>query len=140
MNLLKFIPIKLTFLLVLGILIGYFFDIGIEFPILLTLVFLSVLGLLLFKEKETIGISFGIIAAFTTIVLGILIVAMAQPKNTDAHYSNILPNQQESWKIKVTEVLKSNSFSERYFAEVAEYNSYKASGKIILNRAIDSTF
>ena len=90
MNLLKFIPIKLTFLLVLGILIGYFFDIGIEFPILLTLVFLSVLGLLLFKEKETIGISFGIIAAFTTIVLGILIVAMAQPKNTDAHYSNIL--------------------------------------------------
>jgi competence protein ComEC len=140
MNLLKFIPIKLTFLLVLGILIGYFFDVGIKFPLLLILVFLSVLGLILLKEKKANGISFGIIAAFTTILLGVLIVAIAQPKNADDHYSNILPNQQESWKLKVTEVLKSNSFSERYFAEVAEYNSYKASGKIILNKAIDSTF
>ncbi len=140
MNFLKFIPIKLTFLLVLGILIGYFFDIGIKPPLLLTLVFLSVLGLILFKEKKAIGISFGIIASLTTIFLGVLIVAIAQPKNADDHYSNILPNQQESWKLKVTEVLKPNSFSERYFAEVAEYNSYKASGKIILNKAIDSTF
>lgn len=140
MNLLKFIPIKLTFLLVLGILIGYFFDIGTKPPLLLVLVFLSVLGLILFKEKKTIGISFGIIASLTTIFLGVLIVAIAQPKNANDHYSNFLPDQQESWKLKVTEVLKPNSFSERYFAEVAEYNSYKASGKIILNQAIDSTF
>lgn len=117
-----------------------FFDIGIKFPLLLTLFFLSVLGFILFKEKKAVSISFGIIAALTTIALGVLIVAIAQPKNANAHYSNILPNQQESWKLKVTEILKSNSFSERYFAEVAEYNSYKASGKIILNRAIDSTF
>ncbi len=140
MNLLKFIPINLTILIVLGILIGYFFNIGIKLALLLTLVFLSVLGLILFKEKKAIGIYFGLIAAFTTIFLGVLIVAIAQPKNADDHYSNILPNQRESWKLKVTEVLKPNSFSERYFAEVAEYNSYNASGKIILNQVIDSTF
>lgn len=139
MNLLKFIPIKLTFLLVLGILIGFFLDIRIKFSLFITLIFLSLLGFILFKGKKTIGLSFGIIAAFTTILLGVLIVAIAQPKNADGHYSNILPSQQESWKLKVTEVLKSNSFSERYFAEVVEYNSYKASGKIILNQAIDST-
>ena len=140
MNLLKFIPIKLTFLLVLGILIGHSFDIGIKSPLLLTLFFLSALGFILFKEKKAVGISFGIIAALTTILLGVLIVAIAQPKNADDHYLNILPSQRESWKLKVTEVLKSNSFSDRYFAEVTEYNSDLASGKIILNQAIDSTF
>ena len=124
--------------MVLGILIGYYFNIEIKFPLLLTLFFLSILGFILVKEKKTIGISFGIIAAFTTIFLGILIVAMTQPKNANDHYSNILPTQQESWKLKVTEVLKPSSFSQRYFAEVAEYNSFKASGKIILNQAIDS--
>ena len=140
MNLLKFIPIKLTILIVLGILIGYFFDIGIKFPLLLTLFFLSVLGFILSKEKKAVGISFGIIAALTTILLGVLIVAISQSKNADDHYSNILPNQYKNWKLKVTEVLKSNSFSVRYLAEVAEYNSHIASGKIILNQAIDSTF
>ncbi len=140
MDLLKFIPIKLTFLLVLGILIGYFFNIEIKFPLLLTLFFLSVLSFILFQEKKAVGISFGIIAALTTVCLGILIVAIAQPKNANDHYTNISSTQQENWKLKVTEVLKPNSFSERYIAEVTEYNSYKASGKIILDKAIDSTF
>ena len=140
MNLLKFIPIKLTFLLVLGILIGYFFNIEIKFPLLLTLFFLSVLSFILFQEKKAVGISFGKIAALTTVCLGILIVAIAQPKNANDHYTNISSTQQENWKLKVTEVLKPNSFSERYIAEVTEYNSYKASGKIILDKAIDSTF
>ena len=139
MNLLKFIPIKLTFLLVLGILIGYFFNIEIKFPLLLTLFFLSVLSFILFQEKKAVGISFGKIAALTTVCLGILIVAIAQPKNANDHYTNISSTQQENWKLKVTEVLKPNSFSERYIAEVTEYNSYKASGKIILDKAIDST-
>ena len=126
--------------MVLGILFGYLFDIEIKFPLLLTLVFLSVLGFILLKEKKAVGISFGIIAALTTVCLGVLIVAIAQPKNANDHYSKISTTQQESWKLKVTEVLKPNSFSQRYFAEVAEYNSYKASGKIILNQSIDSTF
>jgi len=124
--------------MVLGILFGYFFNIEIKSPLLLTLVFLSVLGFILFKEKKTVGISFGIIAALTTVCLGVLIVAIAQPKNANDHYSKISTTQQESWKLKVIEVLKPNSFSQRYFAEVAEYNSFKASGKIILNQSIDS--
>ena len=124
--------------MVLGILLGYFFNIEIKFPLLLTLFFLSVLSFILFQEKKAVGISFGIIAALTTVCLGILIVAIAQPKNANDHYSNISPTQQESWKLKVTEVLKPSSFSQRYFAEVVKYNSLKASGKIVLNQAIDS--
>ncbi len=138
MGLIKFIPIKLTILLVLGILVGYFFEIGIVFPFLFTLIFLSALGLILVKQKKTLGLSFGIIAALTTIFLGVLIIGIAQPKNAIDHYSFITSNKQETWKLKVIEVLKSTSFSERYIAEVTEYISYKASGKIVLSRAIDS--
>ena len=139
MDLLKFIPIKLTFLLVLGILVGYFFDLGIVFPFLLTFILLSILGFILVKQKRTIGMSFGIIAALITACLGVLIAGLARPNNTNNHYSNITTSEPESWKLKITEVLKSSTFSERYIAEVAEYNSYKASGKIILSIAIDST-
>lgn len=139
MHLLKFIPIKLTILLVLGILFGYFFDTGVEFPLLLTLVFLCALGFILVKEKKAIGISFGLIAALTTFCLGILLMARVEPKNANDHYLNIISVEPQNWKLKVTEVLKSTAYSDRYFSEVSEYNSFKASGKIILTKAIDST-
>ncbi|NNK75758.1 MAG: ComEC family competence protein [Maribacter sp.] len=139
MHLLKFIPIKLTLLLVLGILVGYFYNPGIEFPAIFTVVFLSTLGVILVKQKKAIGLSFGIIAALTTICLGMLITALSEPKNANDHYSNLPTNEPETWKLKVTEELKSNSFSERYIAEVLLYNTYKATGKVLLQRPIDTT-
>jgi competence protein ComEC len=138
MQLLKFIPIKLTLLLVLGILIGYFFDTGIEFPALLSLVFLSLLGFIWVKQKMAIGLSFGITAALTTICVGILSMALAQPKNANDHYSKLSSNEQETWQLKVTEILKPNSFSERYIAEIASCNRQKASGKILLQRTVEA--
>lgn len=138
MDLFKFVPIKLTLLLILGILTGYFVNAGIRFPFLLTLAFLTTLGILLFNQKKAIGISFGIIAACTTVSLGVLIVALAQPKNATDHYSHIESNGPDTWKLKIIEVLKPSSFSERFIAEVTHYRTKKASGKIILNLATDS--
>ncbi len=124
--------------MVLGILIGYFFNIEIKFPLLLTLVCLSVLSFILFKEKKTIGIFFGIIAFLATILLGVLIVAIAQPKNASNHYSHYESNGPDTWQLKIIEVLKPTLFSERFIAEVEHYNTKKTSGKVILNLAIDS--
>ena len=140
MKLLEFIPIKLTLLLVLGILTGYFINTGIRLPFMLTLVSLSILGILLFKQKKAIGVTFGIIAACTTIFLGILIFALAQPKNATDHYSHITSKGSETWKLKITEVLKPTSFSHRFIAEVMHYQTKKASGRIILNLPIDPIY
>jgi competence protein ComEC len=140
MKLLDFIPIKLTFLLVMGILIGYFINTGIQLPLLLTLVSLLTLGIILSNQRKAIGVTFGIIAACTSVFLGMLIIALAQPKNTSDHYSHMKANGPETWKLKIIEVLKPTSFSERFIAEVTHYQTKKASGKIILNLAIDSVY
>jgi competence protein ComEC len=140
MKLLDFIPIKLTILLVLGILMGYFINTGIRLPFLLTLVCLIALGFVLVKQKKAIGVTFGILAACTTVFLGMLIIARAHPKNASDHYSHQKSNGPETWKLKIIEVLKPTSFSERFIAEVTHYQTKKASGKIILNLAIDSVY
>ncbi|MGB5436372.1 MAG: ComEC/Rec2 family competence protein [Maribacter sp.] len=138
MKLLDFIPIKLTLLLVLGILIGYSFNTGIRVPLLLTLVSLLTLGILHFKQKKARGITFGIMAACTTLFLGILIVALAQPKNAIDHYSHFKSNGPDTWELKIIEVLKPTSFNQRFIAEVTYYQQRKASGRIIVNLATDS--
>lgn len=139
MKLLAFIPIKLTILLVLGILMGYFLPIGIGLALGLSLFFLSILAFILFNKKQFSDISFGAITALTTIGIGVFIVSMAQPKYHTDHYSNSTPNEQENWKLKITEVLKSSTFSERFIADVQSYNSFKASGKIILSLPLDAS-
>ena len=138
MKLLDFIPIKLTLLLALGILIGYSLNTGIRAPLLLTLVSLLTLGILHFKQKKAKGITFGVMAACTTLFLGILTVAMAQPKNEIDHYSHFKSNGPDTWKLKIIEVLKPTSFTQRFIAEVTYYHKRKVSGRIILNLATDS--
>lgn len=138
MKLLDFIPIKLTLLLALGILTGYSLNTGIRVPLLLTSVSLLTLGIIYFKQKKAKGITFGVIATCTTLFLGILIVAMAQPKNSIDHYSHFTSNGPDMWNLKIIEVLKPTSFTQRFIAEVTYYQKRKASGRIILNLATDS--
>lgn len=139
MKLLQFIPIKLTMLLVLGILTGYYLDTGIIGPITLTLLSLTVLGYLFFSKKVTNAFTFGGVTAIATLFLGVLIIGIAQPKNYADHYSNQHTSEIGEWKLKITEVLKSSTFSNRFIADVVALNTKKVSGKIILSQAIDST-
>lgn len=87
MDLLKFVPIKLILVLILGILLGNTIDFGIQLTSILTLVFLSILGVIFFKQTEKDSPYFGIIVVLATISLGMLSVALAQPKNAKNHYS-----------------------------------------------------
>lgn len=139
MSLLKFIPIKLTLCLVLGILIGYYFKLGIKVPLFTSIVFIAVLGFIFLKQKSRNSISFGIFSLLTVIFLGILSVSLWQPKNQKDHYSHQNFEIEHLWKVKVREVLKSNSFSDRYIGNVFSVDEKKTSGKLILNLYRDST-
>ena len=97
MKLLQFIPIKLTMLLVLGILTGYYLDTGIIGPITLTLLSLTVLGYLFFSKKVTNAFTFGRVTAITTLFIGVLIIGVAQPKNYADHYSNQQTSEIGEW-------------------------------------------
>ena len=139
MSLLKFIPIKLTICIVLGILIGNYFKIGVYIPLFICIVSIALLAIIFSKQKSRTSISFGIVALFSTICLGILSVSLWQPKNQKDHYSNLHFKTEHIWKIKIREVLKSNSFSDSYIGTVLAMDKKTVSGKLILNFYRDST-
>ncbi|TDT43804.1 competence protein ComEC [Maribacter spongiicola] len=138
MKLLAFIPIKLTLLLILGILIGYFFSFNLLHILLFTtFLFLLLAGIFLF-EKNTKSILFGTIAALTFVSLGVYSYTAAQPINYSSHYSNRQNNNNELWTLKIKEVLKPNQFSTRYFASVKSIGNRQVTGTILLTIPIDS--
>src|SRR5680860_1320583 len=124
MNLLRFVPIKLTLLLVLGILLGRYLQLDIILPVTVTGIFLILLGFLFYRDKRATSFTahgktsniFGVLVVFTTISIGILAVSSTYPKNQPGHYSHKDVTGNHLWKIKIHEVLKSSAFSERYLS------------------------
>ena len=139
MKLLAFIPIRLTLLLILGIVLGDFFDFS-PFPLLVCT--LSLFGLLtlyfVFSHKRT-DFLFGLIAGLTTVALGTFCYAQAQPIHQDHHFSHINTNKTNLWNVKIMEVLKPNRYSDRYIAAVQRLNSETVSGKLLLSVPVDTT-
>ncbi len=133
MHILRFISIKLAFFLVLGILLGYFLHIKPLVPILLLLLLISALAIT-FRKKEKV-LMFGILSGIAVVTLGILTVTLSKPGNHHDHYSHLKLNEVQVWHVKIHEVLKPNSFSERYVATVVTVNNSKKVGKIILTSA-----
>ncbi|MDP5061693.1 MAG: ComEC family competence protein [Maribacter sp.] len=138
MKLLAFIPIRLTLLLILGILIGYFFSFNLLYILLFTTFLFLLLAGIFFFEKNTKSILFGTIAALTFVSLGIYSYTAARPINYSSHYSNRQNTKNELWTLKIKEVLKPNQFSTRYFASVKSIGNKQVSGTILLTIPIDS--
>ncbi|WP_047416668.1 ComEC/Rec2 family competence protein [Cellulophaga sp. Hel_I_12] len=139
MQLLKFVPIKLTLFLVAGILTGYYFNFSILFPFISVLLLIIILGFLFKIKKRTSSALFGVIALLSTFCIGLFAVSMANPKNYKTHYSNFNGNEVQAIQLKIVEVLKPNSFSARYIAETQAIGKQVASGKLLLSIAKDST-
>lgn len=136
MHLLKFISIKLTLFLILGILIGRYLNLGIQISILLTAIFFGILSYLFFNKTPRNSISFGIVTFITTICIGILAISLWKPNN---HYTHQNLEKSYTWKFKIREVLKSSSFSDRYVANILSANEKNIEGKILLSFTSDST-
>ncbi|MGI9551412.1 MAG: ComEC/Rec2 family competence protein, partial [Aurantibacter sp.] len=140
MKLLRFVPIKLTLFLVLGILLGSTLDFGILPSLILTSIFVVALGVVFFKERSRKGPVFGITTALLTITMGVLSVALSNPLNAHNHYSKQGLQTEGSWRLKIREVLKPTSFSNRYLANVLSLDGEKVSGKTLLNQPHEPTF
>lgn len=133
----QFISVRLSICLIVGILWARFFDL----PLLPVLGF-SILGIIavgvLLKKSDRKSIAFGVVSAITTLCIGILSFCLAQPKNVSNHYSHQNTNNAVVWKLKIDEVLKPNSFSDRYIATVIVLDNKEANGKILLSLLKDS--
>ena len=139
MNLLRFIPIKLTLLLVIGIVIGKYFGLGVLLPLTLTLVSLTYLGIVFYLDKNRATIRFGIAVSLTTLAIGLLSVSLSRSENRPHHYSNQDYSENHTWQLKIKEVLKPTPFSNRYVGDIKSLENKSTSGKILLSFASDSS-
>ena len=143
MKLLNFNIIKLSVCLIIGILIGYFYNT----PTISLLYILGVL-LLLFtisyfvaKNQFIKTIWFGMIGYTIMICIGILNVSIHDPLNNSTHYSNLINQKNDSTKLitlKIREVLKSSIYDDKYIVDLIKINDLQVSGKSILNIKKDS--
>jgi competence protein ComEC len=138
MQLLKFVPIKLTLFLILGIIIGWYTN--INFTILFSLVIglLIVAGFLFKSQKRTNTYLFGFNSMLLTFCIGLLAISINKPKNNFDHYSKHTNSNPQELHLKISEVLKSNAFSERYIGKVSQVKNNHTTGEILITISKDS--
>lgn len=139
MNLLKFVPIKLTFCLVLGILFGRFISPNIHIALFLVLFSQAILAILHFSKKANKTFYFTFAAGSVVICLGIFSFALWQPENYSNHYTHQDSKGSHTWRIKIGEVMKSTDFSDRYVVVAKSFDNKNVSGKLLLSIPSDST-
>ncbi|MEB8327815.1 ComEC/Rec2 family competence protein [Flavobacteriaceae bacterium KMM 6897] len=130
--------VKLSLFLIIGILLGYITDTEPFIPLSSSIISISLLTLLYFRDGKSNSSFFGILVACTTISIGFLAITMAQPKNHNDHYSHNTGSGPHKYLLQIQEVLKSNTFSNNYIATVIEVDNKHRSGKILLSTKIDT--
>ena len=144
MRALNFNVIKLTFCLVLGILIGHYFKIPFQIVLsfsVLCLLLLSIVYLINKKSTERTSY-FGLTAFFTFVCIGITTYTFQNPKSHGLYYANqieINPNSSYNIKFRVREIMKPTSFHDKYVIQLLSINKRKVKGKVLLNIQKDST-
>ncbi|PKA98899.1 competence protein ComEC [Flavobacteriaceae bacterium MAR_2009_75] len=136
MRLLRFIPINLTLILVLGIVLGKYLDFGLTIPAIASLSLFLLLGILYFKNNRTP--LFGCCVVLLTMSIGVLAVSSTRPENIFNHYSNQQFPDNQVWHLKIREVLKPTQFSNRYIGMVQSVDEKKRSGKILVSTPLGS--
>lgn len=131
---LNFLPSHFTLFLVLGIVLGYYFEFTIG--ILIAAVIITVLGLIYFnyRANSTFKQS-GIFAIFTAIgflFIGIINIQIQNPKSQKTHYINNYTSNKQI-VIKIRSILKPSKIYQKYEGQVILIGSIKTKGSILLN-------
>lgn len=143
MKLLNFTIIKLLIYLVIGILIGYFFNTK-----LLNLLIVNAIGVcgLIFsyirsrKQFHKTG-WFGIFSFITMINIGILTTQIHNEKNFSNHYTHTLSSNTDSThtiSFRIKETLKPSVYYNKYIVEILKLDEQEARGKVLLNLKKDT--
>jgi competence protein ComEC len=143
MKLLNFTIIKLTFCLILGIVLGYSLNIPVHISAIGTLTILVLLFILLTRSKKRFSqnIWFGCVAFLAMVLVGILTVNLHNQKNFTNHYSNSISkslDELHTVTFRIREVLKPGNYYDKYVIDILEINGNKAIGKSLLNIKKDS--
>jgi competence protein ComEC len=130
----KYLPLHFLVFLIVGIGIQFYTQIWtFGFLNLLWLLFFLVISLiLLWKKKDITFVTF-----FLFVMIGISAVYVQDARNFKNYYSNF-STQDANVILRISKVLKSGFYHDKYLAEVLQINEHKTSGEILLNIQKDS--
>ncbi len=141
MQLLKYIPLQLTSCLILGILVGFYWNPDTQISIAFLLSSLISLGLLYFYSKKALNRSIYFMSTvfFVFFFIGIASITFHKDLNREHHYTTFLSEEHPTKAIlKITAVLKPNDYYTKYEGSVLKINDQKVQGKILVNLYRDS--
>ncbi|SHG63346.1 ComEC/Rec2 family competence protein [Winogradskyella jejuensis] len=143
MKLLNFNIIKLSICLIIGICIGFYFEISIKNSLyaLLILIFGLTVAYIYSSKKNKLTHLFGGLVVSIFVLLGILRTQLYDETIQPSHYINskIDYSNYQDFQLKIIERLKPDNYNLKYIAEIISLNDIKASGKVLLNLQKDST-
>ncbi|MDP3313495.1 ComEC/Rec2 family competence protein [Lutibacter sp.] len=136
-RLLKFIPVSLTFFLILGILVGNYYQFSPKVIAIVAIAIVIIFSVVFYvseQEKITSNIFiFGFFICF--FFIGISAVVFKNQINQRSHYTNnnnFSKNENVSSSFWIAKKLKSNANYYKYEAEISAIGTEKAKGRILL--------
>lgn len=138
---LNYTIIKLSLLLIVGIIIGNYFQFSPASLLLPGILFLTLFGISYFRTRRFLlqDIFFGISAYVLFIFIGITTATIHRPQNNPNHFTHFSTEGTTELIIaEVHERLKPGSFQDRYIVKTKELNFKPVSGKLLLNITRDS--
>ncbi|MEO9817764.1 MAG: ComEC/Rec2 family competence protein [Flavobacteriaceae bacterium] len=128
----------MTSCLILGIVVGFYFDIVPEIPFYAILALTPLLYWAYRKQARDGFPYFELTFICTAILLGVFSVGITNSKNFPQHYSKQNFTAQKMWQLKVSEVLKPTQFAQRYVVNVISLERKQSTGRLLLNFPMDS--
>lgn len=123
----------------MGIILGFYLEVDLNTVIYLILTLLPLLYWANRKQARKGFPYFEFITILLTILLGVFVINLSQSKQFKGHYTQTDLKGPKMWEIKIREILKPNSFSQRYVVQVTFLESKKSTGKLVLSIPNDST-
>ncbi len=135
----EYLPVHFALFLIIGIVTGFYIDIG-TLPIFIIIIVLFVC--LIYRYLKSINsfqpsFSYTILTGFIFFVFGILIINAQKPQNQKGHYIHLIASENQI-SFQIRKILKSNNYYDKYEAEVLQINSFNTYGKVLINVKKDS--
>ncbi|SDB66061.1 competence protein ComEC [Flavobacteriaceae bacterium MAR_2010_188] len=142
MKLLDFPLIKITFFLIIGILLGHYVSIPLSLLTIFFSIFFMLIIVLIFSRIGTTKVSvFGILIILISISLGTIVYQIHDETISKSHYTNLEYKRDDSPLLvaKISKKLKPSFSQQRFIAEIFNLNEKEVHGQILINIKIDST-
>lgn len=139
----NFVPFQLTVFLILGILFGSYFQIEVNFILIIVSILIVLFFIIYYfsnKLFET-NIWFSVIVYLLTFFVGISSFTFQNNENKSLYYANqqnFSTVELQTAYLSIKKTLKPNTYNDKYEAEVIQLNAKKSLGKILVNIKKDS--